>query len=915
MKLASQEIRDLLAPFYEKACRNEQTDMKDMTVLMEMMRESFTQHAVFEAWANIRLDRKKFDKEPYISYLAALKKKSLTLAGDKIINEIKQNGFKAWEQYYAEALIWWIDPVYHRLCETDFPFDEHQKQKINEYKHLNELIRDNKWIESYSTFFKMSENKQFNDVTRSYLKVVAGQIKLFWLPDYPDALQFFQEALKLHPENNRAGRAIGEYHVRMEEFDLAKNQFLKIISAAPNYVDNYLSMGNAYKDEDHTDTAMQWYNDALEINFMESYVYSRLLSVYNTSELLQDKEKLIDDYIAKVSMIDPDTPSGNGLYNFYRDIAYAYLTATEYDKAIDFYSRADKLKKNLVSAKIDIAYTYSYKGQYKDGIKWFNKALKNDTKWDFDVHWGFAWLYEQMAQSSSKDTEKRKYMKNAIHEYEWCATAREGWAEKCYNSIGVLYYNIEDYATAAAYYDKAIALNPKEGIYYDNKKDALEKAGASDAEIESLLVTTSELFPENEEYHNRLGVMYYRQGKYEQAINYYNKAISIDDASALFYENRGLAFLYRLQYEKAEADFLRSMELNPVASIYNNLGVLYYRMGNMDNAIKYYTEAIKLNEQEPVYHENIGLAYEKKQDDEKALACFEQAVSLEKELGTYLNRIGLYYYKRENDNKAIEYYKRALEKEPGNSVYAENMALAYEQLGQDDDAEQIYRAIVQKDHSNTYSRMRLAVMKMRNGHYDDEAKQLLEHILALTPGDGEILQYLGYYYEKRNEPDNALEVYKRALTYHKSDEYFNNRAGIIHFNRGNKADTAIAIEYYKKAIEANKEFAVYWQNLGLAYERLENYPEAEKAYLQSIVLDSNNAEYHNFLGVFYHNHTKEYSKAVEQYQKAIAIDPQSTFYTNLSLAYELLGKTELAQQAQRDAGSAADNKPYTRTRM
>ena len=57
------------------------------------------------------------------------------------------------------------------------------------------------------------------------------------------------------------------------------------------------------------------------------------------------------------------------------------------------------------------------------------------------------------------------------------------------------------------------------------------------------------------------GVTLLDEGQYDQAIAYFNEALEINPRYADAYDNRGLAYYYKGQYDKACSDWRRACEL------------------------------------------------------------------------------------------------------------------------------------------------------------------------------------------------------------------------------------------------------------------------------------------------------------------------------------------------------------------
>jgi len=86
-------------------------------------------------------------------------------------------------------------------------------------------------------------------------------------------------------------------------------------------------------------------------------------------------------------------------------------------------------------------------------------------------------------------------------------------------------------------------------------------------------------------------------------------------------------------------------------------------------------------------------------------------------------------------------------------------------------------------------------------------------------------------------------------------------------------DIAGAIMQYQKALEADPREVQAYSRLGVAWQRLGKYPEAEQAFQKGIGLQPNAAFLHNNLGCCYMLQ-KRYDFAQGAFQKALAINPE-----------------------------------------
>ncbi|MDF2436037.1 MAG: protein serine/threonine phosphatase [Bacteroidota bacterium] len=108
------------------------------------------------------------------------------------------------------------------------------------------------------------------------------------------------------------------------------------------------------------------------------------------------------------------------------------------------------------------------------------------------------------------------------------------------------------------------------------------------------------------------------------------------------------------------------------ANTLGNIGIVYRRQGNYPNALDYYLQALKMDEETGVKKEiatdlgNIGIVYYKLKDYPKTLRFYYRALTLDKEIGNlngvarHLGNIGSVYAETKDYAKALENFMQAL---------------------------------------------------------------------------------------------------------------------------------------------------------------------------------------------------------------------------------------------------------------
>ena len=129
-------------------------------------------------------------------------------------------------------------------------------------------------------------------------------------------------------------------------------------------------------------------------------------------------------------------------------------------------------------------------------------------------------------------------------------------------------------------------------------------------------------------------------GKYEEAIEYYSKAIALNPQFANAYNNRGNAKYSLGENEEAIKDYNQAIELNPQhASAYNNRGIAKSSLGDDDEAIQDYDKAIELNPKFVEAYCNLGVSKSSLGKYEEAIKDYNKAIELDPQYAeAYYNR-------------------------------------------------------------------------------------------------------------------------------------------------------------------------------------------------------------------------------------------------------------------------------------
>lgn len=103
-----------------------------------------------------------------------------------------------------------------------------------------------------------------------------------------------------------------------------------------------------------------------------------------------------------------------------------------------------------------------------------------------------------------------------------------------------------------------------------------------------------------------------KQEKYQEALECYSQAISIDENNAIYYANRAAAASKLANHRSAIDDCLEAIEIDPSYSkAYGRMGLAYASLEDHSKAKEAYVKAVELDPTNESYRNNLAIAEEK----------------------------------------------------------------------------------------------------------------------------------------------------------------------------------------------------------------------------------------------------------------------------------------------------------------
>lgn len=186
-------------------------------------------------------------------------------------------------------------------------------------------------------------------------------------------------------------------------------------------------------------------------------------------------------------------------------------------------------------------------------------------------------------------------------------------------------------------------------------------------------------FPRN---YLSFGSIFFQRGYYEQAAASFEQARRDDPNGAEPEYGLGSVYLQLGNDDEARKCFEQATKLQArypetLPNAWNNLGLLATRAGQMDQAVEYFQQALKLSPAYLIALENLGNAYRRQRKWEDARQVLERAVVVDPQSPEANYSLGMVFAQMNDSDRAYDYLQRALKLRPDYPEALNNLGVLY----------------------------------------------------------------------------------------------------------------------------------------------------------------------------------------------------------------------------------------------
>lgn len=391
--------------------------------------------------------------------------------------------------------------------------------------------------------------------------------------EYAQALQYLHRAIDLHPEFAKAHAALGTVYLQLGDFPASEEALARALQLTPGLMQ----------------------------------AESNLALLYAKTERLEDAIRVYQDLVQR----HPES------LQIWLGIAAAYQQAARYEAAIEAYQESLKRSPNHAIAMTNLASCYEAVKQVRQAIRYYKTALAQAPNLSM-ANGNLGAIYQKQGEL---DKALPLLEKAVRHDPRFTA------ARYC---LGLVLTKKREFQRAAIAYQQVIAQQSDHvGAYYnlaqalfrlkrpEEGKQAMEiyrRLNAIAQEIEdrerAILIE-----PNNPLKHYRLGLVYAKYGKIDEAISAFQEALNIDTKA--HYALNALARLYILrgvELQDAIAHAEKAVHLTQSPQYMQTLALAYFQAGKRENALKAIQIAIEMDPENDAFRQTLT---KMKETDEK----------------------------------------------------------------------------------------------------------------------------------------------------------------------------------------------------------------------------------------------------------------------------------------------------------
>lgn len=495
-----------------------------------------------------------------------------------------------------------------------------------------------------------------------------------------------------------------------------------------------------------------------------------------------------DEAVVNMQMLLAKEPDSIYLKN---ELGALYLQKGEYEKAVEILREAAEHKPVNPETMFLLGPAYHGLNRITDAISIYEKLIVTpEGRKNPEVFFILSKLY---LDSGDPDEAKERILQGAK-----AFPDNFGF----YFILAEIYIETKEYNKAEEAYKKTLRLEP----YFFEARFAMANLYRETKRLNDVISVYSDILafdPEN--IPAMLGiVLAYRDAKHDSAAHEVMGTLAVRSLS----DTLVMSDIYGIYIDKGNyADALYILEgILGVAPHSTDLrymaAICEQNQGNLENALIHYA----LIDKDSRYYSNAAvqraLLLNHMGRGAEAMPILQQAIEDVPDNDELYYIAGLFSYEQNAYPDAVMYLEKAVELNPENVQYLIQMGMFLEKTEQQDKAIEYMRRVLALDPKSAPALNYIGYTYADQGRNLNEAEKLILQAMEISPGDGYIVDSLGWVYYKQGKYSLALEYLAKAHAMQPSDPVISEHLGDTYVKLNQHEKAAL---FYEKALQLDSD--------------------------------------------------------------------------------------------------------------
>ena len=495
-------------------------------------------------------------------------------------------------------------------------------------------------------------------------------------------------------------------------------------------------------------------------------------------------------------------------------------------------------------------------GKFDEALSIFEQILEyDDDRFIGRAHNSIGFCYSMKNQPRKAESEFKKARKYCDESSLLLNSATLNMAT---------YYSMTDQKEDAYKIFKELYVLDPSNRFGDSYMLVLMSSNNPQEFIETYDLNIDESFPKDEQVMARKAIALMDLERFEEAIPILDDALKYtDDKEGLkiIHLHLGVSYYRLMELDNAIWEFEKAREYGDDSTILLNLANCYDMANQKEKALETYKE---LSKREP-YNQEIIQKIEnlKRENNGKDLLSESNFNSIDE---AFLQ--GNIYWQQEEYEKAIEAFDFITDIMPNHPPSWHNKGFSYYQLGRYEEAMKNFDEALKYNPNSQYSMFYKSSIYMEEGDFEN-AEDWIVKALMISPNEPQFLNNYIYILTQLGKYEQAIDVANKSLIIEPDRDDIYNYKGLALSNLNRLEE---AIECYDKALKINPNNIDVLNSKGVALDNLNRSDEAIECYDKALKINPNHVEAWTNKGLALSN-LNRLDESIECFDKALNINP------------------------------------------